>query len=283
MHSTAISSARWSTLNRGQAFAIHLLLSLLAVSTLVFAMLVWWFPGELFLLDGGWQGLKLVAMIDLVLGPALTLLLYRPGKPGLLLDLTLIAAIQVTALAYGFVTTWQQRTVAVVYAENRFTTLSDDALQAANSDLRARDIAPRPLPDSPDRGPALLYTPPPNNDDFGQYLADLMNGLPEPHERSDLFKPVSSAAKELHRRALKDEVLEQTGELALITKALEEQDLDRDAVDLHRFRSRYSSGIALFDPVRHTIIDFVAIDPAASKAPTESNDDPPVTSAESEE
>ena len=54
---------------KGVAFAIHLTLSLLVFSLLVIIMLLCWLPGELFFLDGGWQGLKLVAMVDVVLGP----------------------------------------------------------------------------------------------------------------------------------------------------------------------------------------------------------------------
>ena len=108
-------------LSKSAAFSLHLALSLVIFSSLVAMMLLFWFPGELFFIDGGWQGLKLVAMVDLILGPALTLILYKPGKPKLIFDMSLIAAIQIAALAYGFYTTHQQRTIALVFSEQELS------------------------------------------------------------------------------------------------------------------------------------------------------------------
>ncbi|MFM1892645.1 MAG: hypothetical protein RLZ44_1722, partial [Pseudomonadota bacterium] len=82
-------------MTRLQAFAIHLSLSLLLVGA-VAGLLRWvWYPGPLFALEGGWQGLGLVALLLLVLGPLLTLILFKPGKAGLGFDLWLIALLQV--------------------------------------------------------------------------------------------------------------------------------------------------------------------------------------------
>jgi len=44
-------------LSKGAAFGIHLALSLLIFSSLIAMMLLFWFPGKLFFLDGGWEGL----------------------------------------------------------------------------------------------------------------------------------------------------------------------------------------------------------------------------------
>jgi len=110
--------------NRFTASALHLALSLLVFLSLVAVMYFYWFPGELFFMDGGYEGIKLVAMVDLVLGPLLTLLLFKRGKPSLAFDLGVVACLQIAALAYGFYATYNQRIVAFVYAENRFNTLT---------------------------------------------------------------------------------------------------------------------------------------------------------------
>lgn len=254
------SKAGWASLSKGQAFAIHLTLSLLIFSSLVFVMLRWWFPGELFMLDGGWQGLKLVAMVDLVLGPALTLLLYKPGKPKLAIDLSLIALIQLGALAYGFVATWQQRTVAIVYADHQFNTLSNQALQEANADLQQRGLQPQRLSDLSKASPALLFTPPPNRDNYGQYLAELFNGFPEPHERSDQFVSLTDRDASMQKDALDNEALKAQGELQTVREALHEHGIAPESVELYRFKSRYASGIAVFDPVAVRIVDYIPAD-----------------------
>lgn len=255
---------------RGVAFAIHLTLSLLVFSALVIIMLLYWFPGELFFLDGGWQGLKLVAMIDLVLGPALTLVLFKPGKPKLVLDMSMIALLQIGALAYGFHTTHQQRTVAIVFAERGFNTLSARDKLAADRQLQAMDAQPAPLPPVSLLQLPLLLTPEP--EDYGQFLADVLNGYPGPRERSDLFVPVAQHHDAMQKDALDWQTLAERGVEDAVRTALEKQQLQAGNVELYPFKARYANGIAIFDPSTMKILDFVPDDapPIAAAVPANS-------------
>ncbi len=255
-----LSAMHWSMLSKGQAFAIHLTLSLLIFSSLVFMMIMFWFPGELFLLDGGWQGLKLVALVDLVLGPVLTLLLYKPGKPKLILDMSLIATFQIVALAYGFVTTHQQRTVAMVYAEGGFNSLSAVAHRHANAQLIARDITPQWVSEIDSAHPAILLTPAPTGKSFGKYLADLLNGYPEPHERSDKFLTLASGHESIQKFARDAESLQADGDFESVQPALKQKNQHKDDVELYNFKTRYAQGIAILDPLHMKIVDYVPIE-----------------------
>lgn len=284
-------------LSKAQAFCLHLTLSLLAFSALVFVMLRFWFPGDLFAIDGGWQGLKLVAMVDLVLGPALTLLLYRPGKPKLALDMGLIAAFQVAALGYGIVAAHQQRPVAVVFADGAFNTLSAQASAEANAQLEALGAEPRTpasivAGEAPRRGVPLLLTPAPGPGEFGDHLAELLNGWPEPYERSDRYVAIapapiastdagpeigaahpatdaSSAADALADAALALDELKDPLMRSAVERALDEAGLAPEAVQLHRFRARYASGTAIYDPAAARILDWVTTGSAADGASDE--------------
>ena len=285
------SARAWWPLSKAQAFCLHLTLSLLVFSTLVWAMLTRWFPGALFALDGGWEGLKLVAMVDLVLGPALTLLLYKPGKPKLVLDMSLIAGIQMAALAYGFVATHQQRTVAVVFADGMFNTLSAQAHGEASAELAERGETPREIAEIAGGRAPLLLTPPPGPGEFGKYLADLFNGWPEPHERSDRYvalAPLEASAGRLAERSdggpdigaalPEDAATAARGTLAkaalglddiehpdmreAVETALDEESLAPELVQLHRFKARYASGIAIYDPAAARILAWVRDVPA---------------------
>ncbi|MGQ7845458.1 hypothetical protein ACUNV4_13325 [Granulosicoccus sp. 3-233] len=252
---------------KGVAFAIHLTLSLLVFSVLVIVMLLYWFPGELFFLDGGWQGLKLVAMIDLVLGPALTLILYKPGKPKLLLDMSLIALLQIAALGYGFYTTHQQRTVAIVFAENGFNTVSASDNRTSDQQLLAMNEEPRPLPPASLLHLPLLLTPEP--DDFGQFLADILNGYPGPQGRSDQYVPLTQHHAAIQKDALDWPAIVQRGADAAVQNALEKRQLQAEDVEFYTFKARYANGIALFDPSSMTILDYVPDEapPIAAAAP----------------
>lgn len=258
---TAATHGKWAELSKGRAFAIHFILSVMIFSTLVWIMATWWFPGELFFIDGGWQGLKIVALIDLVLGPALTLLLYKPRKPKLLLDMSLIAGFQVAALAYGFYATYHQRTVAVVFADANFITLSASAMKSAEQDLIARDKQPQVIKEIDDGFPAMLFTPRPKSGEFRNYVRELLDGMPEPHERLDLFeKRGPEHAEDIGLFATDKTSLEETGADVFVDAAIKKGGFDADNIELHRFKARYAQGIVLFDKTKQEILDYVPID-----------------------
>ncbi|NND91337.1 MAG: hypothetical protein HKN42_10775 [Granulosicoccus sp.] len=242
---------------RGVAFGIHLALSLLVFSSLVAMMLLFWFPGELFFIDGGWQGLKLVAMVDLVLGPALTLVLFKPGKPKLLMDMAMIAGLQIAALAYGFHTTHQQRTVAIVFAENGFNTLSARDKLEADRQLAALDLQPQKLPPVTLLKLPLVLTPDPKPEEYGQHLEDILNGYPGPQQRSDQYVPLASHHELMQEDALSVQQLADRGALRAVEKSLVKRSLDAEDVEFYRFKARYADGIAIFDPDAVRIVDYV--------------------------
>ena len=111
---------------RFTAFAVHLGISLVIFAALLMIMALDWYRFPLFAIEGGWKGVQIIAGCDIVLGPLLTLLVFKPGKPSLKFDLSVIVAIQFAALVTGTWITYAQRPVLMVYAEERFYTLSND-------------------------------------------------------------------------------------------------------------------------------------------------------------
>jgi hypothetical protein len=109
---------------RVHAFLIHLAISFALFVVLAYLLVVYWYPLPFFHTDGGWQGFRIIVGVNLVLGPLLTLIVYKPGKPGLKLDLTLIALAQAVALSWGIWVTYTERPVAVVYTLQYFTPVS---------------------------------------------------------------------------------------------------------------------------------------------------------------
>jgi hypothetical protein len=113
---------------RSRAFLIQLAASAAALAAL-YAIVRWvWYPGPLFALEGGRDGLLLVVLINLVLGPALTLLLYKPGKRGLWLDMTVVVLLQLGALGYGTWVLHDTRPVLLVHADDHFAPLTRTTL-----------------------------------------------------------------------------------------------------------------------------------------------------------
>jgi len=102
------------------AFLIHLLISVLLVAGLAAAAYFLWYPPPYFEFDGGWTVMRILILVDVVLGPLLTLVVFRRGKKELKRDLAIIAAIQLIAFVYGAGLMIQYRPAFVVYAEKNF-------------------------------------------------------------------------------------------------------------------------------------------------------------------
>ncbi len=112
--------------SRWRAFSIHLLISLAIFIVLLAIICLWWYPGALFEIAGGWQGVRIVAAVDLVLGPLLTLVVYDMRKPvmELVRDLGVIALLQFSCLSAGVYVVYQARPLALVHVFDTFHVLN---------------------------------------------------------------------------------------------------------------------------------------------------------------
>lgn len=88
-------------MSRWKASFYHFLISLVVMG-IVASLVCWrWYPPGLFGMAKAGVLLAVLASVDLVLGPLLTAIVFRAGKPGLKFDLAVIALVQVAALFYG--------------------------------------------------------------------------------------------------------------------------------------------------------------------------------------
>lgn len=107
-------------MSRWKAASIHLAISACIVLS-VFAAVHWlWYPTELLRISGTPRLIGLIALVDVVVGPLLTLIVYRQGKPHLRLDLSVIAVLQAGLLVYGLYVLAQNRPAFLVFAMDRF-------------------------------------------------------------------------------------------------------------------------------------------------------------------
>lgn len=117
-------------ISKTRALAIHLVLSALILIPFAILIAFYWFPAPLFFTDGGWQGLRIMLFVDMVIGPTLTFLVFNPSKSirELTLDFSVIAMVQSAALTYGYINVDSQRPLAVVFNEGAFVAVSKDRL-----------------------------------------------------------------------------------------------------------------------------------------------------------
>lgn len=117
-------------MNRWKASATHLLLSILVIGGIALTAYLLWFPMGLYPLSGLDRILLIMLGIDLTAGPLLTLVVYRPGKKGLKLDLAVIAICQLAFLGYGLHALAQARPAFLLGMPDRFTLVFANDLRA---------------------------------------------------------------------------------------------------------------------------------------------------------
>ena len=118
--------------NRFTAAFYHLMISLVVFVFLAYLVVFVWYPDFFFDTDGGWEGLRIIIFVDLVLGPCLTLVVYKAGKPGLKFDLSCIALLQSVCLAAGLYIVYNERPTFFVFYEGHFYSVSNDTFERFN-------------------------------------------------------------------------------------------------------------------------------------------------------
>ncbi|WP_445355861.1 hypothetical protein ACJJI5_06880 [Microbulbifer sp. EKSA008] len=124
--------------DRLQAFSIHLAISFL-LFIILGAFIRWvWFPGFLFEVDGGWQGIKIIAGVDLIIGPLLTLLVFNKAKASLRKDLAVVGCLQLLCIVGGMWVVGDSRPLVVAYYDGSFSTVNKYSFE--NNNVQHEDV-----------------------------------------------------------------------------------------------------------------------------------------------
>ncbi len=184
--------------NRYQAFAVHLCISLIIFLALSAIIVFIWYPGFLFHTDGGWDGIKLVAGVDFIIGPTLTLMVYKVGKRGLKLDLMLIALVQATCLAIGTWIVYMERPMVVFYQDGTYHAESANFFNEYN-------VKPEQVFSVDDHKPAWIYIDLPGDEKekMSLLLTEFKDG--PLYSRPKLYKPYRQNLDKVMKQALKPE------------------------------------------------------------------------------
>src|SRR6476661_3456789 len=114
---------------RLKAFGLHLLGSVSALTLVLGSLWLGWYRWPGWYLSSVLDVVGIVVIVDLLVGPALTLVVSNPGKPGRILarDIAMIVTVQLVALVYGTVTLWGGRPLYYAFSVN-----SLDCVQASD-------------------------------------------------------------------------------------------------------------------------------------------------------
>lgn len=106
-------------MTRWKAAGIHLSISVL-IGLIAFSLLYFvYYPQPYFAAAGADKLVLILLGVDVVLGPLLTLVVFKSGKKTLKFDLSTIATLQFAALAYGLYIMWIARPAFILGVTDR--------------------------------------------------------------------------------------------------------------------------------------------------------------------
>jgi len=111
-------------MSKKKAFLIHLGASLFIFSILLMLIIYIWFPAPYFDADYRMKWILMIAFVDIVLGPGLTLLVYRADKPSIRFDMSVIVILQMTALSWGVWNAWSAHPKTNVFFDGQLYCLN---------------------------------------------------------------------------------------------------------------------------------------------------------------
>lgn len=245
---------------RFQAFTIHLLLSAAILgSFLTFVFLVW-YPHPFFILEGLVEIVWVLVGVDVVLGPALTLVVFKTGKPGLKRDLSIIAAIQIVGFIYGAQTFYSERPAfAVFYDSDYFEVIPASTMK----DISKLDPS---LSHSKFGGPTIVFVDAPTEiDDLKIILEDMKNGGPAIHLRPEYYRPLKGHINKKFTLSWDLDKLQKipANETAISQFKAEYGDRIKDFA-YFRITGSLTSRLLVIDRKSEMVVDTIGINPGAT-------------------
>ena len=245
--------------DRVKASGIHLGISLtiaLLAALLVFGL---WYPYPYREMSGGRELFLMVVMVDVILGPLITLAVFNRAKPlqELKRDLALVALLQLAALGYGMWTVFVARPVHLVFEYDRFRVVHAIDVPVELLNRTPPDVVALPL-----TGPTLLSLRP--FQDANEKMEATMaafDGL-SLSARPDLWQSYASAKGDIWQAAkpVSQLKIRFAAQAAVIDAAIVKTGRKPETLAYLPMVGRKSFWTVLLDPVSAEVLGFIPID-----------------------
>jgi len=240
-----------------RAFLIHLSISATVVGVVFAVIFFAWYPDPYFQIAGTRRVVLVLMGVDLVLGPLLTLILFKSGKPSLVFDLSVIALIQLSALIYGTNIIYKERPYFVVFTVDRFMVVPEN-------DVDLSQVVYEELKNKPWRGPIFAFANLPESEEERQALfTEVLNGKPDIDRRPEYWSPYADSVDQVMFRATALTELKTQGEEIAneVEKVIQRHSNGDRLVYLPIVSTASTSAFPLIlDPTSQESVDFIGVD-----------------------
>ncbi|WAJ38425.1 type IV pilin accessory protein [Pseudomonas sp. GOM7] len=181
---------------RLKAFSLHLGLSGVIALLALFVVFKLWYPNPLHAAVGVTHVFLLLLLVDVILGPLLTLLVFKERKKTLVFDLSVIAVLQLSALSYGLWTVAEGRPAWLVFNTDRF-----DLVRVLDIDARKLDQAAPEFRQPSWLGPRwVAATPPDDSAARNELIFESVQGGSDVPQRPELYLSLADSSKRIKER-----------------------------------------------------------------------------------
>ena len=241
-----------------RAFLTHFGISATIVGVIFGVIFFLWYPTPYFRVGGASQIIKVLIGVDLVLGPLLTLIVYRPNKPRLAFDMSVIVVIQLAALIYGTNVIYSERPYYAVFAVDRFEVLGAEEID--RSVLKDTALAEKPV-----LGPIRVVSVLPENREAHQkfMFSVLFEGQPDLERRPEFWRPYAERVDDVIARARPLRELRQAYPAATneIDRMIRRNGNDASELGFLPIIGRKGDFSVILDTTNGDIVDIVNVDP----------------------
>lgn len=179
-----------------KASFIHFIISASIISSFLAFALAIWYPQPFFEISGLQHIIFILVGVDVILGPLLTLVVFKPKKPSLQFDLSVIAIVQLAALGYGAHTIYAAHPLYVAYAIDRFTPINANEVnpaQAKESKLQKSKFS----------GPTLVYVEKPSDPkEMSKVTMEVLSGKPDLDARPEYYRSFEQFKQQILQNTL---------------------------------------------------------------------------------
>lgn len=247
-------------IHRFRAGGIHLAISI-AVAILV-ALLVFkvWYPAPLSLASGVHEIFILILVVDVVLGPLITLIIFNPRKKELRRDLVLVAILQISALLYGLHTVYTARPVYIVFVQDRFELVfANDFSEKALTEAKQGNYHLLPV-----WGPKLVGARLPENiEERNEILFSAVSGGPDLQHFPRYYVPYLELKNEIGNRLqpLKELADLNKDKASLVDSMVDKYSSKPDTVGFLPLKGRNQDLVVVVEQATGKVLETVALTP----------------------
>lgn len=189
-----------------KAALLHLAISAFVISTFIILAFYIWYPSPYSDISGLGSLIKILVVVDLTLGPILTFIIFKKNKPSLKFDLSVIASVQLVALAYGIFTIYQGHPVYVVYAVDRFELVPAQDVIPKNAKYEEFKVSTLWFP-------KLAYAKSPEDrEERNTLLFESLSGKPDLERRPEYYEPIEKYTDVILKRGIEPNLLFSTAD-----------------------------------------------------------------------